>query len=86
VTFVVSPPDADAMTQRPRLRWELLFLALLPVIAVLAFKISVVNQSGTIDTWLYTGLARNIDLSYSQYGLTYYSMRFPVILPYERLA
>jgi hypothetical protein len=61
--------------------WELLFLALLPLAAVLAFKISVVNHFGTVDPWLYMGLARNIDLSYHQYGLTYYAVRFPVILP-----
>jgi hypothetical protein len=61
--------------------WELLFVALLPFAAVVAFKVSVVNHFGTIDPWLYMGLARNIDLSYHQNGLTYYAVRFPVILP-----
>ncbi|SEC61220.1 4-amino-4-deoxy-L-arabinose transferase [Rhizobiales bacterium GAS191] len=69
------------MTRQSRSLWELPFLALLPLAAVLAFKISVVNHFGNVDPWLYTGLARNIDLSYHQYGQTYYAVRFPVILP-----
>ena len=70
-----------AMRQQSLAWWELPFLALLPLAAVLAFKISVVYHFNTVDPWLYTGLARNIDLSFHQYRPTYYAVRFPVILP-----
>ncbi|SEC67775.1 4-amino-4-deoxy-L-arabinose transferase [Rhizobiales bacterium GAS188] len=70
------------MPSKARLTWwEIPFLALAPFAAIIAFQISPVNQAGTVDPWLYTGLARNLAASWVQFGPTYYAVRFSALLP-----
>src|SRR5579864_5637825 len=52
-----------------------------PILAVLAFRLSIVNQDGFWDPWLYTGLARDLDLIWRAAGPNYFDVRFSVILP-----
>jgi hypothetical protein len=61
------------------LRHDLIFLLLLPVIAVPLFGICLVNQDSYLDPWLYTGYGRMLGLLVDIGGWTYYSVRFPVI-------
>ena len=60
--------------------WEILFVAVIPLAAIVAFKISPVGQTGLVDPWLYTGLARNLEAWWLD-GPTYYAVRFSVVLP-----
>jgi hypothetical protein len=52
-----------------------------PILAVLVFRLSIVNQDGFWDPWLYTGLARDLDLIWRAVGPNYFDVRFSVILP-----
>ena len=74
-------PDFRIMSKTSLAWWEIPFLALIPLTAIVAFKISLVNQYGTVDPYLYTGLARNLDLSWFWLGPTYYAVRFSTVLP-----
>jgi hypothetical protein len=59
---------------------EIAFFLLTPVFAVFLFDISLINQDGAIDPWLYVGYGRNFPLLHALYGWTYYSARFPVMI------
>ncbi len=60
---------------------EVLFLLLAPVIAVVGFDISMINQNTYVDPFLYTGYAHAFDSLFDRHGWTYYATRFGVILP-----
>ena len=60
--------------------WEILFVAVIPLAAIVAFKISLVDQTWALDPWFYTGLARNLEAWWLD-GPTYHTVRFSVVLP-----
>lgn len=61
---------------------EWLFLLGLPVILYFVLHVSPINQIGFLDPWLYTGYIHNFDELISRFGLTYYSVRFGLIVPH----
>lgn len=60
---------------------ELTFLLLFPLLVFKAFNLSPLNQAGTLDPYIYTGYINNIHDLLQRYGLTYYGVRFGLILP-----
>src|ERR1700678_2455342 len=65
---------------------EPLFLLLLPPMAWILLKISLLNQAGFLDPYYYTGYIHNSQDLLTRYGLTYYSVRFGLILPAKAFA
>ena len=65
---------------------EAAYVALLPLALFFAYRVSPINQLGTLDPWLYTGFISNFDDLVARYGLTYYSVRFGLIFPHLLLA
>ena len=45
-----------------------------------ALRISLINQDGGLDAWLYTGYGQEFKTLQELFGWTYYAVRFPVIL------
>jgi hypothetical protein len=60
---------------------EPLFLLLLPPLAWIILNISLMNQASFLDPYIYTGYIHNGQDLLTRYGLTYYSVRFGLILP-----
>jgi len=60
---------------------EVLFLLLLPALAYLLLHPPLINQAGSIDPYVYTGYIHNMEDLLARYHLTYYSVRFGLILP-----
>lgn len=65
---------------------EAAYLAFLPVALFLAYRVSPINQLGLVDPWMYTGFVHNFTDLVDRYGLTYYAVRFGLILPHLVLA
>jgi hypothetical protein len=68
----------------PRLRartlaLEGLYLVGLPIVAVFALGISVIDQHGYVDPEFYTGYGQSFETMWEVFGLTYYAARFPII-------
>jgi len=61
--------------------YERLFLLSFPVASFFALRFYLVNQAGTLDPYIYTGYIHNFADLIARYGLTYYSVRFGLILP-----
>ena len=60
---------------------EALFLLLFPLASYMLLHPSPINQAGFLDPEIYTGYIHNISDLLTRYGLTYYSVRFGLILP-----
>jgi hypothetical protein len=58
---------------------EALFVALLPIVAVWLFNISIIEQDTYVDPEFYTGYGQSFERMWSAFGLTYYAARFPVM-------
>ena len=56
------------------------FVALAPIVGFFALRISLINQDGGLDAWLYTGYGQEFKTLQELFGWTYYAVRFPVIL------
>jgi hypothetical protein len=65
---------------------EAAYVAFLPAVLFLAYRVSPINQLGLLDPWIYTGLVNNFADLVDRYGLTYYAVRFGLILPHLVLA
>jgi hypothetical protein len=65
---------------------EILFLLLFPIAAFFALKISALNQAGALDPYFYTGYIHNLHDLLQRYGITYYGVRFGLILPARAFA
>ena len=65
---------------------ESAYLLLLPVVLFFAYRVSPIDQVGTLDPWVYTGFIHNFEDLVARYGLTYYSVRFGLIFPHLVLA
>lgn len=65
---------------------EVLYVLLLPPLLFFVYRVSPVNQIGFLDPWLYTGYANNFADLFARYGLTYYSVRFGLIVPLHLLS
>ncbi len=74
-------PMPGSFAERTSIIGETVAVLVAPVLAVLAFRLSIVNQDQLWDPWLYTGLARNLDLIWQAAGPNYFDVRFSVILP-----
>jgi hypothetical protein len=72
-------PFLVSLVSKPLIPLELACLLLAPVAAVGLFKISLINQDGCLDPWLYTGYGQNFRLLQAMFGWTYYAVRFPVM-------
>ena len=63
-------------------RWlEVLFLLVLPLLTFWLFNLNPMNQSGTLDPWVYTGYINNTEELLKRFELPYYAVRFGLILP-----
>lgn len=60
---------------------ELGALLLLPLVAFYAMRFVPINQNGFLDPYFYTGYIHNFKELLARYGLTYYSVRFGMIVP-----
>ena len=58
---------------------EIVYCIVSPVIAVLIFNISIINQCYYIDPEFYTGYGYSFSRMWHVYGPTYYAMRFPIM-------
>ncbi len=56
-------------------------LLLLPLLAFMAMRFVPINQNYFLDPYLYTGYVHNFSDLLARYGLTYYSVRFGMIVP-----
>ncbi len=54
-------------------------VALLPIIAVWLFDISIIDQESYVDPYFYTGYAQSFERMWEVFGQTYYAARFPVM-------
>ena len=78
-----AQPMPGSLADRASIAGETVAVLIAPVLAVLAFRLSIVNQDQLWDPWLYTGLARNLDLIWRAAGPNYFDVRFSVILPMQ---
>jgi hypothetical protein len=60
---------------------EIAFVVLLPPVLFVVYSASPINQAGNIDAFVYTGYINNFQDLVERFGLTYYSVRFGMILP-----
>jgi hypothetical protein len=58
---------------------EIVYCLIAPVITVLIFNISIINQYGYVDPEFYTGYGYSFSRMWHVYGPTYYAMRFPIM-------
>ena len=58
---------------------EAAFVALLPIVAVWLFNISIIDQESYVDPEFYTGYGQSFERMWQVFGLTYYAARFPVM-------
>jgi hypothetical protein len=58
---------------------EGLYLVGLPIMAVFALGITVIDQHGYVDPEFYTGYGLSFETMWEVFGLTYYAARFPII-------
>ncbi len=65
----------------PSFARELGALLLLPLVAFYAMRFVPINQNGFLDPYVYTGYIHNFKDLLARYGLTYYSVRFGMIVP-----
>jgi hypothetical protein len=65
---------------------EAAYVALLPVALFFAYRVSPINQMGNWDPWMYTGLVHNFSDLVDRFGLTYYAVRFGIVVPHLVLA
>jgi hypothetical protein len=59
---------------------EIIYCLVSPIIAVLLFNISIINQNGYVDPEFYTGYDYSFSRMWQLYGPTYYAMRFPIMV------
>lgn len=78
--------DQDAMAEHRgshiAIAAETTYVALLPVALFVAYRASPVNQLGFLDPWMYSGLIHNFADLVDRYGLTYFSVRFGLLVPH----
>ncbi len=80
-------PSESVTAVRPAWRFdsakaiEAGLLLLLPLIAFWAMRFVPINQNHFLDPYLYTGYIHNFQDLLARYGLTYYSVRFGMIVP-----
>ena len=60
---------------------ELGALLLLPLVAFYVMRFVPINQNGFLDPYVYTGYIHDFKDLLARYGLTYYSVRFGMIVP-----
>ena len=60
---------------------EILFLLLFPFAAFLILHFEPIRQNLTLDPYIYTGYINNFYDLFHRYGVTYYGVRFGLILP-----
>lgn len=83
------PGDARPRGARSRLaslstdRAGLLAVLLAPLIAVAALRAPLVNQLSYPDAWFYSGHGWQLATLIENFGFSYYSVRFPAILPID---
>lgn len=77
---IASAVSEAGSTAPPRIG-ELVFLALSPGLAFWVMHFTPVAPPGFLDPFVYTGYINNFDDLLQRYGLTYYSVRFGLILP-----
>jgi hypothetical protein len=58
---------------------EIVYCLVSPILAVLLFNISLINQYGYVDPEFYTGYGYSFARMWHVYGPTYYAMRFPIM-------
>ena len=58
---------------------EAAFVALLPIVAVWLFNVSIIDQESYVDPEFYTGYGQSFERMWQVFGLTYYAARFPVM-------
>src|SRR3954462_12286991 len=75
-----QPPQTSAASSRFT-PWEVLFLLLLPVVAFLLLHFDAVRQNRMLDPYVYTGYIYNFADLQQRFGITYYGVRFGLILP-----
>jgi hypothetical protein len=79
----------EAPAAKPRPSWkfdrivalEVFGLLLAPLVAFWVMRFVPVNQNGFLDPYVYTGYIHNFSELLARYGVTYYSVRFGLILP-----
>jgi len=64
---------------------EVICLLLLPVAAFWMMRFIPINQNNYLDPYVYTGYIHNFQDLIARYGLTYYSVRFGMIVPAQAL-
>ena len=60
---------------------ELSALLFLPLVAFYAMRFVPINQNGYLDPYVYTGYIHDFKDLLARYGMTYYSVRFGMIVP-----
>lgn len=65
---------------------ECIGLLLLPLIAFWGMRFIPINQNNYLDPYVYTGYIHNFKDLLARYGLTYYSVRFGMIIPAQAFA
>jgi hypothetical protein len=81
---VFASPIKRAGHALPEASWWLLetaYVLLLPPALFFAYRVSLINQFGFIDPWIYWGYTHNLGDLIDRFGLTYYSVRFGLIFP-----
>ena len=76
-----STPAASLPYSRPWTPVELIALLLAPVAAYVLMHFKPYGQNGFLDPYMYTGYIHNFEELFEQFGLTYYGVRFGLILP-----
>jgi hypothetical protein len=65
---------------------EFIGLMLMPLIAFWAMRFIPINQNQYLDPYVYTGYIHDFKDLIARYGLTYYSVRFGMIIPAQAFA
>ena len=68
-------------TPRPWTWVEIVLLLLAPALAFLLMRFKPIAQDGGLDPFVYTGYINNFADLFERYGITYYGVRFGLILP-----
>lgn len=76
-----AAPQPVAPPGKPFSLPEIAFLLLWPPVAYLALSFEWVMQNHMLDPYMYTGYIHNFHQLFLRYGITYYGVRFGLILP-----
>lgn len=82
----VAAPAVPARLFNPAIAAEAGALLLLPLAAFWVMRFVPINQNHFLDPYVYTGYIHNFDDLMARYGLTYYSVRFGLIVPAQWFA